>query len=330
MGRGLRAAPMVLTVVVASHTILAEDSAAMRRCGASAASPSTPAERAAATTVLPSSLQISIVTHRPDMKLLERCLRKLALAIGAGREAGAMRTVHLALIDNSEDSDIADSVTKLGKARFSDSGVHVTYLRGHANIGYGAAHNLVLHGTGSDYHLVLNPDVELAPDALANGVRWLDAHPEVGALAPMVQGSEGRREYLCKRYPSVFDLFLRGFAPSFVQRMFQRRLHRYEMRDLIDVEPPRELIGIPALSGAFMLVRRSAIDKTGGFDPRFFLYFEDFDWSVRLNRITKTAFVPSVQIGHHGGGAARKGGRHIHWFVKSGFRFYRLHGWKWF
>jgi GT2 family glycosyltransferase len=102
------------------------------------------------------------------------------------------------------------------------------------------------------------------------------------------------------------------------------------MRDLMDVDPPREVIGIPALSGAFMLVKRFAIDKTGGFDPKFFLYFEDFDWSVRLNRITKTAYVPAVEIGHHGGHAARKGFRHIYWFVKSGFRFYRLHGWKWF
>jgi GT2 family glycosyltransferase len=280
--------------------------------------------------LLPSSLQISIVTHRPDLKLLERCLRKLALAIGAGREDGAMRTVHLALIDNSEDRGIGDSVTKLGKLRFKDTGVHVTYLHGHANIGYGAAHNLVLHGTGSDYHLVLNPDVELAPDALAKAVRWLDAHPQVGALAPRAYGPDGKREYLCKRYPAILDLFLRGFAPRPLRRLFRHRLHRYEMRDVMDVEPPRDVIGIPALSGAFMLVKRFAIDKTGGFDPKFFLYFEDFDWSVRLNRITKTAYVPSVQIGHHGGGAARKGFHHIGLFVRSGWRFYRLHGWKWF
>ena len=67
------------------------------------------------------------------------------------------------------------------------------------------------------------------------------------------------------------------------------------------------MVGIPALSGAFMLVRRAAIDRTGGFDPEFFLYFEDFDWTVRLNRITVTAYVPSVQVIHHGGYAARKG-----------------------
>ena len=280
--------------------------------------------------MLPSSLQISIVTYRPDMKLLERCLRKLALAIAAGQEAGVMKTVHLALIDNSEDKAIAMHVTKLGKARFGDTTVHVTYLNGHANIGYGTAHNLVLHGTGSDYHLVLNPDVELAPDALANGVRWLDAHPEVGALAPFARDGAGRRIYLCKRYPAIFDLFLRGFAPRFMQRIWKRRLDRYEMRDVFSKDPPEEVIGIPALSGAFMLVRRDAIDRTGGFDPKFFLYFEDFDWSVRLNLITQTAFVPSVEIGHHGGHAARKGLSHIRWFVKSGMRFYRLHGWKWF
>ena len=242
-----------------------------------------------------------------------------------------MRTVHLALIDNSEDRAIADSVIKLGKTRFSDTGVHVTYLHGHANIGYGAAHNLVLHGTGSDYHLVLNPDVELAPDALANAVRWLDAHEDVGALAPLARNGAGQREYLCKRYPGRLrpvPARIRAGVPA--PRCFARRLARYEMRDIMDAEPPRDVIGIPALSGAFMLVKRFAIDRTGGFDPKFFLYFEDFDWSVRLNRITKTAYVPSVEIGHHGGHAARKGFRHIYWFVKSGVRFYRRHGWKWF
>jgi len=280
--------------------------------------------------VLPSSLQISVVTYRPDLKLLERCLRKLALAIAAGREAGAMRTVHLALIDNSEDKAVADAVIKLGKSRFSDSGVHVTYLHGHANIGYGAAHNLVLHGTGSDYHLVLNPDVELAPDALANGIAWLDRHPDVGALAPLAFDTRGGPAYLCKRYPAVFDLFLRGFAPRFMRRLFRRRLDRYELRDVLAAADGKDVVGIPVLSGAFMLVKRSAIDRTGGFDPRYFLYFEDFDWSVRLNKMTKTAYVPSVQIGHHGGHAARKGIKHIGLFARSAVRFYRRHGWKWF
>jgi GT2 family glycosyltransferase len=279
--------------------------------------------------VLPSSLQVSIVTYRPELALLERALATLAVAVRAAQAAGVLKTVHLALIDNSGDRAVADRVVEAGRARFADKSVHVMYLHGHANIGYGAAHNLVLHGTGADYHLVLNPDAELAPDALVEGIRWLDSHPDVGALSPAVTDAQGRRQYLCKRYPAVLDLLLRGFAPRCVQRLFARRLARYEMRDIVDVDPPREAIGVPVMSGAFLLARREAIDRTGGFDPRFFLYFEDFDWSMRLNSVARNAFVPSVNIVHHGGGAARKGLRHIGWFIGGGLRFYARHGWKW-
>jgi GT2 family glycosyltransferase len=280
--------------------------------------------------VLPSSLQISIVTYLPDLPLLTRTLDTLAIAVDAAQRAQALRTVHLALIDNSSDRGIAERVIEIGRARFADTRVHVMYLHGHANIGFGAAHNLVLHGTGADYHLVLNPDAELASDALVNAIRWLDAHPNVGALAPAVSDGSGQRQYLCKRYPAVFDLMLRGFAPRFLQRIFARRLARYEMRDIIDADPPRVAVGVPVISGAFLLARRDAIDRTGGFDPRFFLYFEDYDWSMRLGDVTQVAFVPSVNVVHHGGSAARKGLRHIGWFLASGVRFYSKHGWKWF
>lgn len=279
--------------------------------------------------VLPSSLQISIVTYLPDLPLFTRTLDTLAIAIAAAQQANVLRTVHLALIDNSGDRGVAERVIELGRARFTESQVHVMYLHGHANIGFGAAHNLVLHGTGADYHLVLNPDAELAADALVNAIRWLDVHPEVGALAPSVTDGDGRPAYPCKRYPAVFDLMLRGFAPRLVQRLFARRLARYEMRDIVDAEPPQDAIGVPLMSGACMIVRREAIDRSGGFDPRFFLYFEDYDWTMRLRELTQTAYVPSVRVVHHGGGAARKGLQHTRWFVASGIRFFSKHGWKW-
>ncbi|MEO8305978.1 MAG: glycosyltransferase family 2 protein [Betaproteobacteria bacterium] len=278
--------------------------------------------------MLPSSLTASIVTYRPDAVLLERCLRKLALAIGAAREDGVVRSVALALIDNSEDSRIADEVTRLGKLRFADSGVQLHFLHGHANIGYGIAHNLMLNGTGADYQIVLNPDVDVASDAIANAIRWLDAHPEVGALAPAVTRPDGTPDFLCKRYPALFDLFLRGFAPAVVRRAFRRRLDRYDMRDIIDPSSDEPVRNLPLMSGCCMLVRRKAIDTTGGFDPKFFLYFEDYDWSVRLNKVTETAYLPSFRVVHHGGGAARKGWKHIAWFGKSAIRFYNKHGWR--
>jgi GT2 family glycosyltransferase len=280
--------------------------------------------------LLPSSLTVSVVTYRPDVALLECCLRKLALAIGAAREQGSIRSVAIALIDNSEDRAVAAEVIDLGRTRFAGSDIQVHYLHGHANIGYGTAHNLALHGTGADYQLVLNPDVELAPDALANAVRWLDTQVDVGALAPAVTNARGEPEYLCKRYPAVFDLLLRGFAPAFVRRLFRRRLDRYELRDRIAPDADDPVLDVPIISGACMLVKRIPIDVTGGFDPKFFLYFEDFDWSVRLARVTRIAWLPGFRVVHHGGGAARKGTDHIRWFLRSGIRFYRKHGWRWF
>jgi GT2 family glycosyltransferase len=280
--------------------------------------------------VLPSSLTISIVTYRPDHALLGRCVAKLATAIAAARADGVIQSVAVALIDNSGDREIAQKVIELGNRTFDASRVRLTYLHGHANIGYGAAHNLALHGTGTDYHLVLNPDIELAPDALVVAVRWLDAHRDVGAAVPAVVNPDGTPEYLCKRYPPVFDLVLRGFAPGFVRRLFRRRLARYELRDRIDPAATEPVLDIPLMSGACMLVRRNAIDATGGFDPEFFLYFEDYDWSVRLNAVTRSAWLPMMRVVHHGGRAARKGIRHIGWFVRSGVRFYGKHGWRWF
>jgi GT2 family glycosyltransferase len=89
------------------------------------------------------------------------------------------------------------------------------------------------------------------------------------------------------------------------------------------------VLGVPIMSGACLLVKRKAIDATGGFDPRFFLYFEDYDWSVRLNKVTQTVYLPSFRALHHGGRAARKGLRHWSMFARSGVRFYRKHGWRW-
>lgn len=280
--------------------------------------------------MLPSSLTVSVVTFRPDTELLERCLRKLALALGAAREDGCVKSIAIALIDNSEDRGVAEEVIRLGKACFADSGVQVTYLHGHANIGYGTAHNLMLHGTGADYQLVLNPDVEVAGDALAKAVRWLDAHPDVGAAAPAVTRPDGTPDFLCKRYPAVFDLFLRGFAPAWVRALFRKRLDRHELRDYIDPASDKPVLGLPVMSGCCMLVKRAAIDATGGFDPGYFLYFEDFDWSVRLNKVAQTVYLPAFRAVHHGGHAARKGVKHIGWFVMSGIRFYNKHGWRWF
>jgi GT2 family glycosyltransferase len=276
----------------------------------------------------PVTLTVSIVTYQPDLALFERCLAALATALLAAQDAGLLRASNVVLVDNTGSRATAEAVVALGEARFKDSGVTMNYLHRHANIGYGSAHNLVMHGGNTHYHLVLNPDVELAPDALVEALRFLDANPDIGVLAPAVLAPDGEREFLCKRYPSVLDLALRGFTPVSLRRLFGKRLDRYEMRDAV-VAAGAHVSPVPMMSGCFMLVRRKALEATGGFDPRYFLYFEDFDWSVRLNRVTQSAYVPAVRVVHHGGGASRKGLRHLVLFTRSAMRFFNKHGWRW-
>lgn len=84
----------------------------------------------------------------------------------------------------------------------------------------------------------------------------------------------------------------------------------------------------PIISGCFMLFRGEIFRKLNGFDPGYFLYFEDFDLSIRAAKVTRVAYLPTVKIVHGGGDAARKGLWHIEQFIRSAYIFYRKFGLK--
>ena len=269
------------------------------------------------------SLSATIVTFRSDALLLERALSSLAAAVALARERGLLGAASLYIVDNGPD-DARASLRDALRTWPPEAGA-VELVAGHGNVGYGRGNNLVLPRLRSDLHLILNPDVELDRDALAHAIATLRGHPEVGLLAPAVVGDDGAPQYLCKRYPSVWVLFLRGFAPAPLRRHFAAALHRYEMRDALGAEL---LTGVTLASGCFMLVRTELLTRLGGFDPGFFMYFEDYDLSVRIGRESAVAYEPRARIVHHGGEAARKGWRHVGWFARSAWRFFARHGWK--
>ena len=77
-----------------------------------------------------------------------------------------------------------------------------------------------------------------------------------------------------------------------------------------------------------MLCRTELLQKVQGFDENYFLYFEDFDLSLRIGKIADIVYLPSMRIVHAGGHAARKGIRHLLMFVKSAWYFYNTYGWR--
>lgn len=271
----------------------------------------------------PVRFSATIVTYRSDAALLRRALASLAIAIERARAAGLLREARLYVVDNGP-AELLDGLRATLQAWPAATG-SLELVAGHGNVGYGRANNLVLPRLDSDVHLVMNPDVELEADALAAGLRTLQSDPALALLAPAVRGDDGATQYLCKRYPSVWVLFLRGFAPRALRRRFAATLDRYEMRDAIGEAAVR---GVPLASGCFMLVRTALLVRQDGFDARYFMYFEDYDLTLRLAREGAVAYEPAMRIVHHGGEAARKGWRHVCWFAASAWRFFSRHGWK--
>nr|WP_302478528.1 glycosyltransferase family 2 protein [Burkholderia lata] len=267
------------------------------------------------------TLSISIVTYHPDEALLARTFSSLRMACARLRAVRGGGVISVCLVDNGGLPDLAADL-----AAFEQAGIGCSVLSGHGNVGYGRGHNLAIEAVHSRYHLILNPDIDLEPDALVQALDFLDAHPEAGLLTPRIGDESGKIQYLCRRYPALVDLLVRGFLPAALRPPFERRLARYEMRDRINetdvVWDP------PIVSGCFMLFRTDVLARLQGFDSRYFLYFEDYDLSLRTGECARIVYQPLARVIHHGGGASRKGSAHIRMFAASAFKFYRRFGWR--
>lgn len=276
-----------------------------------------------------STLHVSVVCYASNESELRRTLTSLLKGCARALADENLTAVSVILVDNGPSHSERDKINALLQdcRSMSPDAMSFSVVGDGTNIGFGAGHNLAFNDETCDFHLVLNPDVELSENSLSVALQFMRNNPECGVLAPAVVNLTGECEFLCKRYPTLFDLFLRGFAPRWLKQKCEKQLAHYEMRDM-----PADLIYWcpPIISGCFMLLRSSVLKQVGGFNPAYFLYFEDFDLSLRLASVSRIAYVPTVKIMHSGGHAARKGWRHIWMFARSAFTFFSHHGWKWY
>ena len=274
---------------------------------------------------LTTRISVSIVVFNSALELLQKTLLSLGAAI-APVVAGEFGSVDITVVDNGSDDGYGRQLSDLLRQLREGHGIDVELLTLPCNRGFGAGHNCVISRNPGDFNLILNPDVELAPDALSRAVRRLRGDEGLALLSPFALGRDGHQEFLCKRPPSVFVLCLRAFFPAVGRRFFPSHMSRYEMSDVCGTESE---VKVPLVSGCFMLARGGDLQRLGGFDERYFLYFEDFDLSLRLGELGSVMYVPEVRIVHHGGYAASKGWRHLGMFMRSGLRYFQQHGWRW-
>lgn len=272
-------------------------------------------------------ISISIVSYAPSLTVLRDTIGSLVDSLEFARKEGSLKTVQLVLVDNGPGTENTSRLAEiLCGVEKKASYISTKVISGHGNVGFGAGHNLAISANDSTFYLVLNPDVLLEPQTIYEAIKVMVGNSDVGLLCPQAVDEEGMKQYLCKRYPSLLDLGLRGFAPSLFRRLFQKRLDRYEMRDVCSAE--KGIWDVPIVSGCFMFFRQPVLEKLGGFSPDYFLYFEDFDLSLRSQKLAQVVYAPAVRISHFGGYASGKGWRHISMFVSSGYTFFQTHGWK--
>jgi GT2 family glycosyltransferase len=271
-------------------------------------------------------LSASIVTYRSNIELFTALSESFFTSLQRARSEYPV-VVDLVVVINDTRSEDIQAIERAidGVHNYVPEHVRVRVVKGHGNVGYGAGQNRALETVDSDYHLILNPDVSMDIDALLEGLRYLEEHAEVAMLVP--QGFDPQNEYarLSKRHPSLLVLLLRAFAVRSSDGILGRRVARYTYAGELPCDAPKT---VTLASGCFMLCRTDTLKKVNGFDERFFLYFEDYDLSLRVKNFGQIVELPQARITHHGGHTARRDVRRVAHFIRSGVRFFNRYGWR--
>jgi len=222
----------------------------------------------------------------------------------------------LYLIDNSPTDNLKDICVD----------ERVEYIHNPSNPGFGAAHNIAIEKalqSDSKYHIVLNPDVYFDNNVIFELKKYMDDNLSIGNIMPKVLYPDNSIQYLCKLLPTPYDWIGRRFNPF--KAMVEKRNVLFELR----FTNYDNIMEVPYLSGCFMFLRLSAIEKVGRFDEGIFMYGEETDLCRRLiDGGFKTVFYPKVTIYHH-----FEKGSHKSWrLTKIGMQsaIYYFNKWGWF
>ncbi|MEY8441476.1 glycosyltransferase [Lactobacillaceae bacterium 24-114] len=221
------------------------------------------------------------------------------------------------LIDNGS------PLRKIDEEIFNDIQDTVTIIKLEENCGFGKGHNTVLSKLSSQYHIVMNPDIRFNDlEGFQKAINYLDSHREAVLISPLVRDAKtGHIQYLNRKLPTVFDLLIRFMGPHVFPKR-QKQFTKYSSGyDHIQIEENA--------TGSFMLVRTQVFKQVHGFDPRFFMYFEDTDLSVRLAKEGKLIMFPSLTV-YHGWRRANHSFKGMFPMLQSMAKYFNKWGWQWF
>jgi hypothetical protein len=221
----------------------------------------------------------------------------LASLFQAHEQAGGGLSMEVWLIDNASSDD---SLTWVRRHH-----PRVGVIANRENRGFAAANNQGIDQSAGRFLLLLNPDTELPPTALAALIDHLERHPQVGAVGPRLVGARGKTQGGAAGFdPSPATIFNHA---TFLYRLFPGRLRGLWLPRSAYLQS--QPIVVDWVSGACMLMRRQAVQAAGRLDEGYFMYSEDVEWCRRMRQAGfQIVCRPDVSVVHHIGGSSRQRG----------------------
>lgn len=171
--------------------------------------------------------------------------------------------------------------------------------------GFGANHNAAFRQSSGGYFCVLNPDIRFDADPFPALRRALD-NETIGVAAPVVLSPAGEIEDSARKYPTLLSVARKAFARS----------------PTLDYAIGEEPFSPDWVAGMFMLFRRDVFARAGGFDERYFLYYEDVDLCRRLRGLGyHVQLVPAARAVHDARRHSHANFRHLAWHMASLLRY---------
>ncbi len=209
------------------------------------------------------------------------------------------------------DSNSQDGSVEMVNLQFPQ----VKLIDNRKNLGFSKGNNVAIKEAKGRYILLLNADTEIGQDTLDVSLKYMDQHPDVGAMGCKVVLTNGKLDAACRRkFPNPINSFLRLFG--------LKKYSDYNITAPIDQE-----IEVDAIMGAYFMVPRPVIDKVGMLDEDFFMYGEDLDWCWRIKHAGyKIMYYPKAEIIHYKyGSSSVVPFRSIKWAHNSMIIFYQKH-----
>jgi len=235
--------------------------------------------------------EISItIAHWNRFDILAQCVESIL-------NCDPKLSIEIIVVDNASSDDSVE--------RIREAYPGVKLLCHTTNRGFGAAHNLAIRHARAPYVLVLNNDCELEHGCLASMLDFMEAHPAAGIATCQTVTHAGSEDVLaagCLQYPTVGSIFIKSVLMYTGLATLVRMGRPGGGPDILGyaLDPWKEH-ELAHVGGAFLFMRRTALDEVGTFDERFFLYLEETDLCKRMREHGwKVMYTPNARVVHKG------------------------------